>query len=140
MLVIIVLAAIWIIQGHPIASDIHNNWIPNFKDFGTMALFPGVLFGLIGLEMSAVHAEEIRDPQHDYPRAIIYSTLIIFLSLVLASLAIVIVVPNSELSVVSGLVDAYVAFFSAFNLTWMIPVLIILIVLGALSGVSAWII
>lgn len=140
MLVIIVLAAIWIIQGHPIASDIHNNWIPNFKDFGTMALFPGVLFGLIGLEMSAVHAEEVRDPQHDYPRAIIYSTLIIFLSLVLASLAIVIVVPNSELSVVSGLVDAYVAFFSAFNLTWMIPVLIILIVLGALSGVSAWII
>ena len=90
--------------------------------------------------MSAVHAEDVKNPQRDYPKAILYSTGIIFLTLVLGALAIVVVVPDNKLSVVSGLIDAYSVFFNTFHLPWMIPVLVWLIVLGALSGVSAWII
>src|SRR5262249_3825751 len=107
---------------------------------GNLALFSAVLFGLIGVEMSAVHAEEVKNPQRDYPRAILYSTILILATLVLGSLAIVIVVPNQQLSVVSGLIDAYAIFFSNYHLEWMIKLIAILIVLGGLSAVSAWII
>ena len=140
MLGIIVLAIIWLMSGHRVSANPHASWFPNFSDFGNLSLFPVILFGLIGLEMSAVHAEDVENPQRDYPKAIVYSTLIIFLTLILGALAIVIVVPYNKLSVISGLIEAYSVFFNTFDLPWMIPILVWLIVLGALSGVSAWII
>ena len=140
MLVIIVLAAIWLINGHIVAVIPDTRWLPDFTQLGNLSLFPGVLFGLIGLEMSAVHAEEVHDPQRDYPRAMVYSTILIFLTLVLGALAIVVVAPNQDLSVVSGLIDAYSIFFNAFEIPWMTPVIALFIIMGSLSAVSAWII
>lgn len=140
MLLIIVLAVIWSIQGNPIATGYSANWIPNFESLGNLSLFSVVLFGLIGMEMSAVHAEEVKNPQRDYPKALFYSTILVISTLSLGSLAIVIVVPNNNLSVVSGLIDAYAAFFKAYNMPWMTSVIAVLIILGSLSGVSAWII
>lgn len=135
-----ILGAIWLFKGNPVAFDITSSWLPDFSALGNLSLFTAVLFGLIGVEMSAVHADEVKNPERDYPRAIFYSAVLIFATLVLGSLAIVIVVPNEQLSVVSGLVDAYDIFFNAFNLAWLTPVIAILIIFGGLSGVSAWII
>ncbi|WP_131780894.1 APC family permease [Legionella gresilensis] len=140
MLLIIGLGIIWLAQGRPSAVDWSSSWLPDFSNLGNLSLFAAVLFGLIGVEMSAVHAEEVKNPQRDYPRAILYSICIIFLTLVLSSLAIVVVVPNAKLSVVSGLIDAFAIFFSNYNMTWMTFIIALLIILGGLSGVSAWII
>ncbi len=140
MLVIIILAILWMFQGKPTAVNYPSSWLPDFSSFGNMALFSAVLFGLIGMEMSAVHAEEVKNPQRDYPRALLYSTLVIISTLSLGSLAIVIVVPNDSLSVVSGLIDAYSVFFASYKMPWMTYVIAVLIILGGLSGVSAWII
>lgn len=140
MLGIIILGAIWLFEGRPLAVETPLQWLPDFSSFGNLSLFSAILFGLIGLEMSAVHAEEVENPQRDYPIAIAWSTLIIILTLTLGSLAIVFVVPNRDLSVVSGLIDAYAIFFETFNMSWMTPIIAFLIILGGLSGVSAWII
>lgn len=139
MLLIILLAVFWLIQGKPVAVDFHA-WLPDFSSLSNLSLFSVVLFGLIGVEMSAVHAEEVRDPQRDYPRALLYSTFLIISTLSLGSLAIIIVVPDQNLSVVSGLIDAYAIFFKAYNIPKMTTVIAVLIILGGLSGVSAWII
>ncbi len=140
MVAVAALGGIWLIQGNPIQIDHHSAWLPDFNSIGQFPLFSAVLFGLLGMEMSAIHAEEVKNPQRDYPRALLYSTLIIFSTLVLGSLAIVIVVPNDELSVVSGLIDAYAIFFNAYHLSWMTSLIAGLIILGGISGVSAWII
>lgn len=140
MLLIILLGLIWTIQGRPVAVNYPSSWLPDFSSWGNLSLFSAVLFGLIGMEMSAVHAEEVKNPQRDYPRALFYSTLLIISTLSLGSLAIVIVVPNGNLSVVSGLIDAYEVFFSSYHMPWMTYIIALLIILGGLSGVSAWII
>ncbi|TAL66522.1 MAG: amino acid permease [Legionella sp.] len=140
MIFIIILGVIWYIQGRPMAVNYPSTFLPDISSIGNLSLFSVVLFGLIGMEMSAVHAEDVQDPQRDYPRALLYSTFIIISTLTLGSLAIVIVVPNDSLSVVSGLIDAYAVFFKSYHMTWMIPVMSLLIILGGLSGVSAWII
>lgn len=140
MLGITILGGIWLIQGHSIAVNLHSSWLPDFSSWGNLSLFTAIMFSLIGVEMSAVHAEEVRNPQRDYPRATLYSAIIIVATLVLSSLAIVLVVPNQELSVVSGLVDAFSVFFNDFHIPWMTEVIALLIVLGGLSSVSAWII
>lgn len=140
IIAIIILAFIWILQGRPTAVNYPSSWLPDFSSLGNMSLFSAVLFGLIGMEMSAVHAEEVKNPQRDYPRALLYSTFVIISTLSLGSLAIVIVVPNDSLSVVSGLIDAYAVFFKSYHMPWMTSIMAVLIILGGLSGVSAWII
>lgn len=140
MLGIILLGVIWLIQERPIAAASGMHLLPDMSMFRNLALFSVVLFGLIGLEMSAVHAEEVENPQQDYPIAIAWSTLIIFATLVFSSLAIVIVVPQNQLNLVSGLISAFDAFFQAFGIPGMTQVLATLIIIGALSCVAAWII
>ena len=140
MLGIILMAAFWMIQGHPPVNDFHQSIIPHFDSLNPFAMFIVIMFGLVGIEMSAIHAEDVENPKKDYPKAIAYSAVVIILSLVLSSLAILVVVPVSKLSLVTGLINAYELFFSAYHLQWMTPIMACLIVIGGLSGVSAWMI
>ncbi len=140
MIGIIILGCFWISQGRPLEVSHDSSWLPNLSSLGNLSLFSAVLFSLLGMEMSATHAEEVKNPQRDYPRALFLSTIIIFATLVLGSLAIVMVVPNNELSVVSGLIDAYAFFFNAYHIPWMTSLIAVFIIIGGLSGVSAWII
>jgi glutamate:GABA antiporter len=140
MVGIAVLGLIWVLQGHPISVDTSVSLLPDFSSFGNLSIFSAILFGLLGVEMSAIHADNVKNPQRDYPKALLYSALIIFSTLVFGSLAIVAVVPASKLNVVSGFIDAYSIFFESYNMPWMLTITIWLIILGGLSGVSAWII
>ena len=137
---ITILGLIWVIQGRPIQITHLTHWLPDFSSLGNLSLFSAVLFGLLGMEMSAIHAEEVKNPQRDYPRALAWSTIIIFSTLVMGSLAIVIVVPTDALSVVSGFMDAYAIFFNAYNMPWMTSITAGLIILGGVSCLAAWII
>lgn len=140
MFFIVILGAIWLLQGRPISMDVSvKAFLPNME-LGHLVLLTGVLYGLVGMEMSAVHVQEVKNPQKDYPKALYYSTIIILLSLVLASLAVAIVVPPNQLNLVTGLLDAFGMFFSAFHMEWLMPVIAILIVIGVIGGVGAWII
>ncbi len=90
--------------------------------------------------MSAVHADEVKNPAKSYPKAILISVLIILTGLIFSSLAIAMVVPLAKLNVVTGLEQAFMIFFADYHLSWMLPVIIILIVLGGIGGVATWII
>lgn len=141
MALMIILGAVWLWEGHP--SQIQFGWghvWPDLSSLNNLAFLIAVLFGLLGMEMSAVHAEEVKNPQRDYPRALRWSTLLILGSLMLSSLAIAVVIPNDKISLVSGVIDAFGLFFNVFHMSWMIPVIVICIIIGGISGVSAWII
>jgi len=82
MLVIIGLGAWWWLDGKP--SQIHFTWHnlwPTEDNMQNIMFFTNVVFGLAGIEMSAVHAQEVKNPQRDYPRALLFSSVIIFLGL-----------------------------------------------------------
>lgn len=141
MLFIIGLAVVWLGSGHPAQIDMSwQTFLPDFADMENLAFFITIVFGLIGIEMSAAHAEEVKNPARDFPKALLISATIILCSLMLSSLAIAIVVPQQELGLATGLIQAYDVFFTAFNMQWMEPIIAGLIVLGALACVSAWVI
>ncbi len=141
MFFIILLGIVWLHQGHvnQITFSLKSFW-PNLTSVNNLTFLTAVLFGLVGMEMSAVHADEVKNPGKAYPRAILYSGTIILLSLIFASLAIAIVVPQNTLNVVTGLVQAFAIFFNAYHLTWMGPVITLLIIIGGISSVAAWVI
>jgi glutamate:GABA antiporter len=141
ILFIIGLAAFWVKQTNPLALHFSiYSLFPNLTDFNNLAFLTTVIFGLMGLEMSAVHAGDVRNPQKDYPRALFWSAGLILLTLILGALSIALIVPTQQLSILSGLTDAYVAFFSSYHLNFLIPIAIAFIIIGSLCSVSTWVI
>ncbi len=138
---IVGLGIVWLWQGHPSAIDFHwHSFLPAHHANDHLAFLVAVLFGLLGMEMSATHAEDVRHPKRDYPKAIAYSALIILVSLALSSLAIAVVLPKSQLNLVSGLIDAFIAFLTQFHLQALTPWVILSITIGAFCSVSTWVI
>lgn len=140
MVVIIALGIAWLVSGNPLAiTPTLDHFIP-LEWNGNVAFLVVVFFSLMGMEMSAVHAEEVKNPQRDYPRALLYSSVIILITMMLASAAIAMIVPQSSLNIISGLDQAFVKFLSAFGLQQWMPVVVILMVLGGFGGMAAWVI
>ncbi len=141
MMFIIILGYIWLFLGKPTHITFAiKDFFPHLNSLQNLAFLTNILFGLMGMEMSAVHAGDVREPTRDYPRALMYSGILILVTLMFASLAITIVVPIEKLSLVSGLIDAFEVFFSSYNMFWCTPIIAILIIVGSLGGASAWII
>lgn len=135
------LGLLWLINKEPIQITFSwDSFFPDFSNTGNLAFLSSVLFGLLGLEMAATHAAEMKNPQKDYPRAIFISTAIIMSTIVLSSLAIAIVIPHKNLSLVTGILQAFLVFFKGYHLEWMVPLIAAAILIGGLSSVSAWII
>ena len=141
MAFITLLGLIWIFLGKPINLVISfKAFIPDIKSPTNLVLLTGILYTLVGMEISAAHAQEVKNPDKDYPKALFYSTTIIFLSLILSSLAVAIVLPTGQLDILTGMLDAFRLFLNSFGLTWLMPVMVILIIAGIIGGVGAWMI
>jgi len=140
-LFIIVLGIIWVSTGKDLQIEFSAaKFFPDLTDMDNLVFLTGVLLGLMGMEMSAVHAQEVDNPQKNYPKAILLSALIILVVMILGSLSIAIVVPHSKIALVSGVMQAFDYFFIAYNLHWLTPILAALIAIGAVGMVSTWIV
>jgi putative glutamate/gamma-aminobutyrate antiporter len=140
MVFIIVLGAVWFFMGKPLNVEFSwHSFFPDLSKVGNLVLLTGIIYGLVGMEMSASHAREVANPQRDYPIAAVWSGIIILSTLILSSLAIAFVIPQKDLNIVSGLLQAFDAFFKAFHMAWFTPVLALLIICGSMGGVNAWI-
>ncbi len=139
MAFVIVLGFFWVGTGHPTATPFSAKaLVPNLSHIGNLVLLTAVLYGFVGMEMSASHANDAENPQRDYPKAMVWSVLIILATMILGTLAIVVVVPVQQLNIVAGLLQAFALFFKAFHLEWLMPIVALLIVCGAIGGAAAW--
>lgn len=138
-LLIIGLGMVWLGQGR--ITQIEFTWgglIPDLTHVSQLAFFAGILLSFCGIEMSAVHAKDVDHPQRNYPRAILYSSLIIVILTILGTLSIATVIPQREINLVAGSMEAIYQFLQAFKLQPLIPLIAILVAIGALGGVSTW--
>jgi amino acid transporter len=142
MIGIICLGAWWVMTEHgvPQVSLTWDGIVPQVRGIEDIALVTTIIFGLMGLEMSAVHAQEVKNPQHDYPAALKYSSFIILATLMFSSLAVALVVPAGELNIVTGVLQAFDYFFIELNIPWMLPAIAIAIIVGSIGCIAAWII
>ncbi len=141
ILLIILMGAIWVLAGHPVQIDL--SWkalVPDLASINQLVLLSGVLLGLAGMEMSAVHAKEVQDPQRNYPKGIFLSAILILVFSTLGALAIAAIVPNSKIQLASGGMEAFRYLFAAFNMPWAMPIIAAITTFGALGMMSTWIV
>lgn len=140
-ILIISLGISWVMGGHPmqISFDVQSIF-PRPDNINNLVFLAGMFLAFAGLEVTAAHAGNVINPQKNYPRSIILAAGITFLLFMLGSLAIAVVIPKAEISLVAGLIEAFHRFFSVYNLEWILPIMAFLLVIGAIAEVNAWII
>ncbi len=136
---IIFLGFSWFLGNNPTQITFSlKNLIPDVTSIDQVVIFIGVLLTLAGMEMSAVHARDVKNPQRDYPKAILLSVVIILILSILGVLSIAIVVPKEKISLVAGSLQAFAYFVEPYGLNWMTPYVAALIAIGAVGSISTW--
>lgn len=138
-ILIIILGVIYVFSGAPLAIAFSlEALIPDFSNLNQLMLLAGMLMAIAGMEMSAVHVTDVDNPAKNFPRAIFIACVIIIFLSVVGSLSISIVVPQKDLSLSAGVCQAFALLFEAHNLSWLTPVVSLLLAYGALAMVVTW--
>jgi len=139
-IILFVLGAVWLYTGQQSQISFNiKDFIPNLDNIRNIVFLTGMFLFFAGMEVSGVHAMEVKNPQKDYPKAIFYAAIIVIAIFILGSLAISIILPRSEISLTAGIMETFSTVFNQFNLSWAIPIIVILTAPGMIVQVSSWI-
>lgn len=141
MALIIALGVVWVVNGHPVQISFHaHDILPHHLSADMWVALTGIMMSFCGMEIATVHVREVRNPDKVFPKAMFYSSLFILITLVLGSLSIAMVIPHDDISLVAGIMQAFSAFFQAYHLGWILPVVAFMLILGGLGGLNNWVI
>ncbi|ASG67698.1 amino acid transporter [Francisella halioticida] len=143
MFLIIIIAIIWSLShSSEIMPPSIYSFIPSGNNISSWGLFITVMFSLFGLEMSAIHAANVRNAKKNFPRALLISGSVILGSLILSNIAVILVsnqLQMGDVDIVTGLMVSFHYFFSQINMPWMTYIIAITLIFGAFTTTSAWI-
>lgn len=139
MVIFILLGFSWIYSGHPSQINLMDSLSnENMISMESLRLFITLLYSLMGIEVIAAHAGDVKNPQKNYPIAIFIATGIILITVIPSSLAIAIVVPHEKISLTTGVIEAFIIFLKAFHLDWAKSFLIIALAIGSFGIFLNW--
>ncbi len=113
--------------------------LPTLNHFDELAFLAGVLLSFAGMEMNAFHANNIDNPQKNFPRSIFFSLKVILLLTLLGTFSIGIVIPKEQISLVSATMETISFYFHHYGWDSWIPLIALLIGFGSFGGMSVWI-
>ncbi len=103
-----------------------------------MVFWSTIAFAFTGLEAGSFLGEEIVDPRRSIRRAVWIAGLSIAVIYLLGTLAILLALPQADVTGLAGIMDALTATGSRIGLTGLAPIAAVLIVLSTLGGVGVW--
>lgn len=103
-----------------------------------MVFWSTIAFAFTGLEAGSFMGEEIVEPRRSIPRAVWIAGGCIVALYILGTLAVLLALPQGEITGLAGIMDAITATGRRIGLTGLAPVAATLIVLNTLGGVGVW--
>jgi glutamate:GABA antiporter len=115
---------------------------PDLNNLPALNLLASIAFAFAGLELASTMGEEVENPRRNLPRAIFISAPLIAVAYILGTAAVLWWLPNKEVNVVSGFLQAIKT--GADNISpalgWIAPLCAMLYTVGNIGGVGAWLI
>lgn len=137
------LAIAYFATGGPLNIEISaQSLIPDFTKINTLVIFASFILAFMGVEASASHVNELQNPNKNYPLAMIILVIFAIVLNTIGGIAVAASVPAGELSMNSGVVQAFAALMNHVNpnLTWVVKIIACMIAVGVMGEVSAWVV
>ncbi len=138
-LVIVGLAVYWLLSGHPSVLRFDGSYLPSIDSWSELAFLAGTFIAFSGIELSATHVREVKNPQKNFPKAILLCSVIVLGISILGSLAIALVIPKESLSLDAGIMQAFHTMFAHLGFSQMAKLMGVCVVFGALATINIWI-
>ncbi|MGN7800275.1 amino acid permease [Leifsonia sp. 22587] len=137
---LILFGIIWLGTGHPSETPLTASAIiPPFTGIASIVLIVSNVLAYAGMEVNAVHANDLKNPGSGYPKTVLISSILILGIFIFPTIAISVAVPSSELGLTTGINLAFKTYFDAWGMGWAVPLISLLIALGAFASVVTWI-
>ncbi len=136
---VVVLGVVYLMQGNPSQIPFSREALIPDIQLNNLAFLGGIILLFTGMEMAGFHARETRNPGRDVPRAILLGVGIIVAFSVLGSLFLALVLPQKEISLVSGVMELFQSILSTLNIEWLLRPLALVIALGGVAHLMPWI-
>jgi amino acid transporter len=136
---LVILGLVYLLQGNPSAAPMNvDHLLPAWTGIASIVLIVSNFGAYSGMEMNAVHVNELEKPERQFPRAMFVAVILVLLILILPPLAISWVVPAQDVSLTAGIMQAFTAIFAQFGLEWLTPIVGLAIVIASLAGFMTW--
>jgi glutamate:GABA antiporter len=137
--VLIVMGIVFLAQGNHSAAPMNaHHLVPAWTGLAGVVLIVNNFLSYAGMEMNAVHVDEMKQPATDFPKAIFLAMALVLTIFIVPALVISWVVPSSQISLTAGVMQAFSTFFAHFGLAFLVPLTAIAMVVAMLSGMMAW--
>ena len=137
--ILVALGVGYLLRGHHSAAPITpGHLLPAWDGLASIVLVVSSFFTYAGVEVNAVHVDELRNPARDYPKSIFLAIALVLVVFISSTLAISWVVPSGQISLTVGVMQAFNRLLTHFGLAFAVPLIAIALVVGALAGMWTW--
>ena len=119
------------------------SYVPDFTKTGTLVIFASFILAFAGVEASASHVNELKNPGKIYPLVMIVLCVLTIVLDTLGGMAVALTIPLEQLegNMSDGVIAAFAAIFDAhFHAGWLVYVIAFLLAAGVLAEISSWIV
>ena len=136
---LVILGIVFLAQGNPTAAPMTaDNLLPEWTGIASIVLIVSNFGAYSGMEMNAVHVNELKEPSKEFPKAMFVAMILVLCILILPPLVISWFIPAEELSLTAGVMQAFEAVFAHFGLQFLTPIVGLAIVSASLAGFMTW--
>ena len=137
--ILVVMGIVFLLQGNHSAAPMNaHHLLPAWTGLAGLVLIVNNFLAYSGMEMNAVHVDEMKEPGSEFPKSIFVAMVLVLAIFILPALVISWVVPSAQISLTAGVMQAFSAFFAHFSLNFLVPLIAIAMVVAMLSGMMAW--
>ena len=138
-LLLVLLAAIYLLQGNASAAPLNaHHVLPAWNGLTSIVLVVNSFFLYAGVEVNAVHVDELRDAPREFPKATLVAVILILLVFIFPTLAISVTVPAAHISFTAGVMQAFKSLLDHFGLSVLTPIIAVGLAVASVSGLLDW--
>jgi amino acid transporter len=115
---------------------------PDLTNLPALNLLASIAFAFAGLELASTMGDEVENPRRNLPRSVFISAPLIAVVYIVGTAAVLWVLPNKDVNVVSGFLQAIKTGADNISprLAWITPLCAGLYTIGNFGSVGAWLI
>lgn len=139
-LVLITLAITYMTGGHPVHVTIaERTFFPELRNIHTWVILVAFILSCVGIEASAVHVNELKNAQRNYPIAVMILMVFVIFMNIMGGMSVAMVIPKSDINMSAGVVQTFQTLLDLYHMGWLVPVMALLLALGAVAEVGSWV-
>ena len=101
LVAMVVLVFVWVGEGHHSAIQFNGpSLIPPWQGMSTLALAASVFFSYAGIDMNAAYVKQLKNPEKQYPRALLITIFICLAIFIFSTLVVAVMIPENQINVI----------------------------------------